>query len=198
MGPLTRYRGSDAPPRKWWRSANGRPTQPRRSTWVLQGRQEYKTCPFCCCWCCCWCWCCWWWWWCFLGGWRTFWLTQVVWVCVGLGLVNVREGSMAWASVWLLGAGKKIAFRCGFVSKVWNPTLLVLLVQVGGGELFGLWVGLLSLAIVGTKPFVFANTSPQEQKHTGSITPAKFNIAPEKWWLEDYFTIGKVTFQGLC
>ncbi len=28
-------------------------------------------------------------------------------------------------------------------------------------------------------------------------TPPKFNIAPEKWWLEDYFPIGKVTFQGL-
>ena len=26
----------------------------------------------------------------------------------------------------------------------------------------------------------------------------KFNIAPEKWWLEGYFPIGKVTFQGLC
>ena len=26
-------------------------------------------------------------------------------------------------------------------------------------------------------------------------TPRKFNIAPEKWWLEDYFPIGKVTFQ---
>ena len=26
-------------------------------------------------------------------------------------------------------------------------------------------------------------------------TPPKFNIAPEKWWLEDYFPIGKVTFQ---
>ena len=30
------------------------------------------------------------------------------------------------------------------------------------------------------------------------FTPWKFNIAPEKWWLEDYFPIGKVTFQGLC
>ena len=29
-------------------------------------------------------------------------------------------------------------------------------------------------------------------------TPPKFNIAPEKLWLEDYFPIGKVTFQGLC
>ena len=29
-------------------------------------------------------------------------------------------------------------------------------------------------------------------------TPPKFNIAPEKWWLEDYFPIGKGTFQGLC
>ncbi len=32
----------------------------------------------------------------------------------------------------------------------------------------------------------------------GLSTPPKFNIAPEKWWLEDYFPIGKVTFQGLC
>ena len=30
------------------------------------------------------------------------------------------------------------------------------------------------------------------------VTPPKFNIDPEKWWLEDYFPIGKVTFQGLC
>ena len=30
------------------------------------------------------------------------------------------------------------------------------------------------------------------------ISLLKFNIAPEKWWLEDYFPIGKVTFQGLC
>ena len=29
-------------------------------------------------------------------------------------------------------------------------------------------------------------------------TPPKFNIAPEKWWLEDYFPIGKVTVPGLC
>ena len=29
-------------------------------------------------------------------------------------------------------------------------------------------------------------------------TPPKFNIAFEKWWLEDHFPIGKVTFQGLC
>ena len=29
-------------------------------------------------------------------------------------------------------------------------------------------------------------------------TPPKFNIAPEKRWLEDYFPIGKLTFQGLC
>ena len=28
-------------------------------------------------------------------------------------------------------------------------------------------------------------------------TPPKFNITPEKWWLEDYFPIGKATFQGL-
>ncbi len=29
-------------------------------------------------------------------------------------------------------------------------------------------------------------------------TPPKCNIDPEKWWLEDYFPIGKVTFPGLC
>ena len=27
-------------------------------------------------------------------------------------------------------------------------------------------------------------------------TPPKFNIVPEKWWLEDYFPIGKVTSGG--
>ena len=27
--------------------------------------------------------------------------------------------------------------------------------------------------------------------------PPKFNIAPEKWCLEDYLPIGKATFQGL-
>ena len=26
------------------------------------------------------------------------------------------------------------------------------------------------------------------------VTLPKFNIAPEKWWLEDYFPIRKVTF----
>ena len=31
-----------------------------------------------------------------------------------------------------------------------------------------------------------------------TFTPPKLNIAPEKWWLEDYFPIGKVAFQGLC
>ena len=30
-------------------------------------------------------------------------------------------------------------------------------------------------------------------------TPLKFNSSPlKKGWLEDYFPIGKVTFQGLC
>ena len=29
-------------------------------------------------------------------------------------------------------------------------------------------------------------------------TLPKFNIAPEKCWLEDHFPIGKATFQGLC
>ena len=30
------------------------------------------------------------------------------------------------------------------------------------------------------------------------LTPWKFNIAPEKRWLEDYFPFGMVHFQGLC
>ena len=30
------------------------------------------------------------------------------------------------------------------------------------------------------------------------ITPPKFNIAPEKWWLEDESPFGKAYFQGLC
>ena len=29
-------------------------------------------------------------------------------------------------------------------------------------------------------------------------TPPKLIIAPEKWWLEDDFPIGKLNFQGLC
>ena len=31
---------------------------------------------------------------------------------------------------------------------------------------------------------------------TMTTPPRSFNIDPEKWWLEDYFPIGKVTFQG--
>ena len=38
----------------------------------------------------------------------------------------------------------------------------------------------------------------KEQVFLIGDTPPKFNIAPEKWWLEDYFPIGKGTFQGLC
>ena len=30
------------------------------------------------------------------------------------------------------------------------------------------------------------------------IYPPKFNIAPEKGWLEDYFPFRMVHFQGLC
>ena len=43
--------------------------------------------------------------------------------------------------------------------------------------------------------------NPSNWEHFPQVsgdTPWKFNIAPEKWWLEDYFPIGKVTFQGLC
>ena len=35
-------------------------------------------------------------------------------------------------------------------------------------------------------------------KSVNVCTLPKFNIAPEKWWLEDYFPFGMVYFQGLC
>ena len=38
----------------------------------------------------------------------------------------------------------------------------------------------------------------KESNEVHRITLPETNIAPEKWWLEDYFPIGKVTFQGLC
>ena len=36
------------------------------------------------------------------------------------------------------------------------------------------------------------------ERNLYTYTPPKCNIAPEKWWLEDYVPIGRVTFQGLC
>ena len=42
-------------------------------------------------------------------------------------------------------------------------------------------------------------TNPKCSIHTSyGVTHLKFKIAPEKWWLEDYFPIGKISFQGLC
>ena len=42
-------------------------------------------------------------------------------------------------------------------------------------------------------------TNPKCSIHASyGVTHLKFKIAPEKWWLEDYFPIGKVSFQGLC
>ena len=41
--------------------------------------------------------------------------------------------------------------------------------------------------------------SPHFMENSRLITPPKFkSFAPEKWWLEDYFPIGKLNFQGLC
>ncbi len=31
---------------------------------------------------------------------------------------------------------------------------------------------------------------PEDTKTESGATPPKFNIAPEKWWLEDNFPIG--------
>ena len=38
-------------------------------------------------------------------------------------------------------------------------------------------------------------TRENSRDNEKNISP-KFNIAPEKWWLEDYFPIGKVSFRG--
>ena len=47
--------------------------------------------------------------------------------------------------------------------------------------------------------FLFSSVGDEPKNHFWeNPTPPKFNIDPEKWWLEDYFPIGKVTFQGLC
>ncbi len=49
------------------------------------------------------------------------------------------------------------------------------------------------------KKHVFVIIHTKDALLTGqTTTPPKFNIAPEKSWWEDYFPIGKVTFQGLC
>ncbi len=67
---------------------------------------------------------------------------------------------------------------------------------------------------LGIPPYMVVNAFPEIKKDLGiwaprskktnefqkkrKITSPKFNIAPEKWWLEDYFPIGKAFFQGLC
>ena len=46
-------------------------------------------------------------------------------------------------------------------------------------------------------PCFWMMKKPPEKTVRPSHTPLKFNIAPEKWWLEDYFPIGKVyNFSG--
>ena len=42
------------------------------------------------------------------------------------------------------------------------------------------------------------DTGARNVRKVAANTPPKFNIDPQKWWLEDYFPIGKVPFQGLC
>ena len=50
--------------------------------------------------------------------------------------------------------------------------------------------------------YMHLNGSHRKRNHSSYtyiyIYPPKFNIDPEKWWLEDYFPIGNITFQGLC
>ena len=52
--------------------------------------------------------------------------------------------------------------------------------------------------IVDTQSFDRKSKGKTDRVIPPLATPPKFNIAPEKWWLEDYFPIGKITFQGLC
>ena len=56
------------------------------------------------------------------------------------------------------------------------------------------WVGPLSNLWKGCKNPHPKKWSPAELPGI----PPKFNIAPEKLWLEDYFPFGKAYFQGLC
>ena len=43
---------------------------------------------------------------------------------------------------------------------------------------------------------IYVDCMEQTIREVGLNTPPKFDIAPEKWWLEDYFPIGNVTFKG--
>ena len=45
--------------------------------------------------------------------------------------------------------------------------------------------------------FTFGDMKLFHDDYFSWITLPETNIAPEKWWLEYYFPIGKVTFQGL-
>ena len=51
---------------------------------------------------------------------------------------------------------------------------------------------------MGTPFWQFWYVSDKVAKKKHQLPPAKFDIAPEKWWLEDYFPFGMVYFQGLC
>ena len=50
------------------------------------------------------------------------------------------------------------------------------------------------------EPVGTSDVHPQLEKNNifQTFYTPEVNIAPEKWWLEAYFPIGKVTFQGLC
>ena len=56
---------------------------------------------------------------------------------------------------------------------------------------------MVKFALKGKTPRIYTTRKVDGVFFFPSTLP-KFNIAPEKWWLEDYFPIGKVTFQGLC
>ena len=43
--------------------------------------------------------------------------------------------------------------------------------------------------------FSFQETS-KWMKYAKTLHPGNLTARPKKWWLEDYFPIGKVTFQG--
>ena len=87
----------------------------------------------------------------------------------------------------------------------WWPQMVAYQLRLLVLSWFILWfttvsrIGSLSTAFpIGSMYGIFTYMKTIKINHSWIGTPPKFNIAPEKWWLEDYFPIGKVTFQGLC
>ena len=73
-----------------------------------------------------------------------------------------------------------------------------LVVKVREGVLLNTADVFISSLLVKKKSCNFQDDACNIVKPYHSPTPPKFNIVPEKWWLDDYFPIEKGTFQWLC